>query len=68
MNDIPLIYNTNVAWSRSGNTGGSYKDNNLDDEIMGMLSEGLVQRISYNAGYIYIMIIGKIIIKVIQYT
>lgn len=56
MNDIPLIYNTNVAWSRSGNTGGSYKDNNLDDEIMGMLSEGLVQRISYNAGYIYIYI------------
>ncbi len=53
LDDIPLIYNTNSPWSRSGNTGGSYSDGNFDDEIMGILPNGLVQRISFNSGYIY---------------
>lgn len=52
LNDVPLIYNTNNPWSRSGNTGGSYDDNNFDDEFMGLLPDGLVQRISFNVGYI----------------
>lgn len=52
LNDVPLIYNTNNPWSRSGNTGGSYDDNNFDDEVMGLLPDGLVQRISFNVGYI----------------
>lgn len=52
LNDIPLIYNTNSPWSRSGNTGGNYNDSNWDDEAMGLLPNGLVQRISFNAGYI----------------
>jgi hypothetical protein len=53
LDDIPLIYNTNNSWSRSGNTGGSYNDGNLDDEVMGLLPNGIVQRISFNSGYIY---------------
>jgi len=53
LDDIPLIYNTNNSWSRSGNTGGSYNDSNLDDEVMGLLPNGIVQRISFNSGYIY---------------
>jgi len=51
LDDIPLIYNTNNSWSRSGNTGGSYNDGNLDDEVMGLLPNGIVQRISFNSGY-----------------
>ncbi|WP_440121902.1 hypothetical protein [Tenacibaculum sp. Ill] len=53
LNDVPLIYNTNNPWSRSGNTGGSYDDGNLDDEVMGLLPNGIVQRLSYNVGYIF---------------
>lgn len=53
LDDIPLIYNTNNSWYRSGNTGGSYNDGNLDDEVMGLLPNGIVQRISFNSGYIY---------------
>ncbi len=52
LDDIPLIYNTNNSWSRSGNTGGSYDDGNWDDEVMGLLPNGSVQRVSYNVGYI----------------
>jgi len=52
LDDIPLIYNTNNSWSRSGNTGGTYDDGNPSDEIMNILPNGLIQRISYNVGYI----------------
>jgi hypothetical protein len=52
LDDVPLIYNTNNNWSRSGNTGGSYSDNNLDDELMSLLPNGIIQRISYNVSYI----------------
>ncbi|MEC5395896.1 hypothetical protein [Bergeyella sp. RCAD1439] len=53
LDDIPLIYNTNNEWSRSGNTGGSYSDYNLDDNFMDLIPDhGIVQRISYNVGYI----------------
>lgn len=53
LDDIPLIFNTNKPWSRSGNTGGTYDDGNLDDEVMAMIPNRIVQRISYNVGYIY---------------
>lgn len=53
MDDIPLVYHTNGDSGRSGNTGGSYKDNNLDDNIMNLIPDtGVVQQLSYNAGYI----------------
>lgn len=53
MDDIPLIYNTNNQWSRSGNPGGSYNDMNLDDDVIRLLPDGIIQRISYNVGYIH---------------
>jgi len=52
LNNIPLIFNTNGKSSRSGNTGGAYPDGNLDDEFMEALPNGIVQRISYNTGYV----------------
>lgn len=52
LNNIPLIFNTNGESSRSGNTGGAYTDGNLDDEFMESLPNGIVQRISYNTGYV----------------
>lgn len=54
LNDIPLIYNTNNPWSRSGNPGSSdFGDGNSMDELATLLPDGVVQRISYNRGYIY---------------
>ncbi|OEJ99086.1 hypothetical protein A8C32_07880 [Flavivirga aquatica] len=53
LNDIPLIYNTNNPWSRSGNPGTStLGDGNKMDELARLLPDGVVQRISYNVGYI----------------
>lgn len=53
LNDIPLIYNTNNSWSRSGNPGDShFGDGNVMDELAKLLPDGIVQRISYNDGYI----------------
>lgn len=53
MNSLPLIYNTNNGWMRSGNPGGSYSDSNLDDDAMNLFPDtGIIQRLSYNAGYI----------------
>ncbi|WP_407480997.1 hypothetical protein [Elizabethkingia meningoseptica] len=54
MNSLPLIYNTNKDWMRSGNPGGSYDDDNLDDNVMNAFPDmGVIQRLSYNAGYIH---------------
>lgn len=54
MNSLPLIYNTNKSWMRSGNPGGSYADGNLDDNLMNAIPDtGIIQRLSYNVGYIY---------------
>ena len=54
LNDIPLIYNTNNPWSRSGNPGDShFGDGNVMDELAKLLPDGIVQRISYNVGYIF---------------
>ena len=54
LNDIPLIYNTNNPWSRSGNPGDSHLgDGNTMDELAKLLPDGIVQRISYNVGYIF---------------
>jgi hypothetical protein len=54
LNALPLVYNTNGDWMRSGNPGGSYSDNNLDDDALGALPDlGVIQRLSYNVGYIY---------------
>ena len=54
LNDIPLIYNTNNSWSRSGNPGDShFGDGNMMDELAKLLPDGIVQRISYNLGYIF---------------
>lgn len=54
LNAIPLVYNTNGDWMRSGNPGGSYSDGNLDDDAMDLLPDlGVIQRLSYNVGYIY---------------
>lgn len=39
MNSLPLIYNTNNEWMRSGNPGGSYSDNNLDDDLMDLFPD-----------------------------
>ncbi|WP_028887737.1 hypothetical protein [Tenacibaculum ovolyticum] len=51
LNDIPLIYNTNNPWSRSGNPGTStLGDGNKMDELARVLPDGIVQRISYNVG------------------
>ncbi len=52
LDDVPLIYNTNQPWARSGNPGGSYADNNWDDEAISLMPDGIVQRIAYNVGYI----------------
>lgn len=53
LDDIPLIYNTNNPWSRSGNPGSSnFGDGNTMDELAKILPDGVVQRISYNVGYI----------------
>ncbi|WP_278553705.1 hypothetical protein [Elizabethkingia bruuniana] len=53
MNSLPLIYNTNKDWMRSGNPGGAYNDGNLDDDALNALPDmGVIQRLSYNAGYI----------------
>jgi len=53
MNSLPLIYNTNGDWMRSGNSGGVYKDNNLDDNVLNIIPDtGIIQRLSYNTGYI----------------
>jgi hypothetical protein len=53
LNALPLVYNTNGDWMRSGNPGGSYSDNNLDDDALGALPDlGVIQRLSYNTGYI----------------
>ncbi len=53
LDDIPLIYNTNNTWSRSGNPGSSkFGDGNVMDELAKILPDGVVQRISYNVGYI----------------
>ncbi len=53
LNDIPLIYNTNNPWSRSGNPGDNHLgDGNIMDELAKLLPDGIVQRISYNVGYI----------------
>ncbi|MCD9856801.1 hypothetical protein LUD75_18905 [Epilithonimonas sp. JDS] len=39
---------------RSGNPGGSYTDGNLDDDAMNLIPDtGIIQRLSYNVGYIY---------------
>jgi hypothetical protein len=38
---------------RSGNPGGCYKDGNLDDDTLDLLPDlGVIQRLSYNTGYI----------------
>jgi len=53
LNSLPLIYNTNGGWMRSGNPGGSYSDGNWDDDALNALPDfGVIQRLSYNAGYI----------------
>ncbi len=53
LDDIPLIFNTNNPWSRSGNPGKSeLGDGNKMDELAKVLPDGIVQRISYNVGYI----------------
>lgn len=53
LNALPLVYNTNGDWMRSGNPGGSYSDNNLDDDALDVLPDlGVIQRLSYNVGYI----------------
>ena len=54
LDDIPLIYNTNKPWSRSGNPGSSdLGDGNTMDELAKVLPDGVVQRISYNVGYVF---------------
>lgn len=54
LNSLPLVYNTNGDWMRSGNPGGSYKDGNWDDDFMDFIPDtGIIQRLSYNVGYIY---------------
>lgn len=45
MSSIPLIYNTNNDWMRSGNPGGSNFDKIFPDM-------GIIKRLTYNAGYI----------------
>jgi len=53
LDDIPLIYNTNNPWSRSGNPGSSdLRDGNTLDDLAKIVPDGVVQRISYNVGYI----------------
>ncbi len=53
LNSLPLIYNTNNDWMRSGNPGGSYSDGNLDDDAMNLFPDtNTIQRLSYNVGYI----------------
>jgi hypothetical protein len=53
LNALPLVYMTNGDWMRSGNPGGSYSDNNLDDDALDALPDlGIIQRLSYNTGYI----------------
>jgi hypothetical protein len=53
MDDIPLVYHTNGNFGCSGNLGGSYSDNNLDDNVMNLIPDtGLIQQLSYNTGYI----------------
>ncbi|ABQ06273.1 hypothetical protein [Flavobacterium johnsoniae] len=53
LNSLPLVYNTNGGWMRSGNPGASYDDGNLDDDLLNALPDlGVIQRLSYNAGYI----------------
>ncbi|MBF6654009.1 hypothetical protein C3B47_14215 [Flavobacterium columnare] len=53
MNSLPLIYNTNGDWMRSGNTGGTYKDGYITDNIFDAIPDtGIIQRLSYNPGYI----------------
>ncbi|OXG06459.1 DUF4280 domain-containing protein [Flavobacterium araucananum] len=53
LHSLPLVYNTNRDWMRSGNPGGSYSDGNLDDNFLNALPDlGVIQRLSYNAGHI----------------
>lgn len=53
LNSLPLVYNTNNSWMRSGNPGGKYKDGNLDDDLMNLIPDtGIIQRLSYNVGFI----------------
>ncbi len=43
LNDIPLIYNTNNSWSRSGNPESSdFGDGNTMDELATLLPDGVV--------------------------
>lgn len=54
LNSLPLVYNTNRPWMRSGNPGGTYNDNNIDDDLLNLLPDtGVIQRLSFNIGYIY---------------
>ncbi|UTN02713.1 hypothetical protein L0669_15420 [Flavobacterium bizetiae] len=53
LNSLPLIYNTNGDWMRSGNPGGNYFDESLADNIIDSFPDaGVIQRLSYNVGYI----------------
>jgi hypothetical protein len=54
LNSLQLVYNTNGDWMRSGNPGGSYFDESLADNILDSFPDaGVIQRLSYNVGYIY---------------
>ncbi len=52
LNSVPIIYNTNKSPIRSGNTGGSYKDDSIMDNVLEKIPDGIIQRIAYNVGYI----------------
>ena len=54
LNSLPLVYNTNGDWMRSGNPGSGYSDESLADNLLDAFPDaGVIQRLSYNVGYIY---------------
>lgn len=54
LDDIPLIFNTNNDWGRSGNPGGNY-GGIISGATKGLdyIIGGKIQQITYNVGYIY---------------
>lgn len=53
LNSVPLVFNTNKSWERSGNTGGSYRDDSMLDNLFENIPDGIIQRIAYNVGYVF---------------
>jgi hypothetical protein len=51
MDDLPLIFNTNNKWQRSGNPGSS---NSFYSFFPNTLPDGIIERVAYNCGYIEI--------------